>query len=458
MRMTLVVLSLAAGCYRSYEFEPDASAPPPDAVVDVGNDVAPDAGVECIPVEVRPFGSYGSEALSRFAGLRTSDRDAVLWEILRAREIEDGGRLTGHLIEGCLPSERQPWALTLTMSGTIASASLYGISEAIQTDMYGYPGNGIQVPGTLPNIAFDVRPRDEGNRFWVQHGVFEPVLVDGDYEGYCMRRNEACPYRFVEVDTDGRLVGGGGRNIGWREVDIGVASSDAVLVEASAEIVFDAGGAAPRFSTVTVQAYDCSGQQFSYRPTQVDRWRCGIASAPVEVEVAWTEAGGVARVSLPVLAEAEGLRADTLIVRGAFENWEVLAAEPWSMDAAEVRFEVPAIESVEASGTILGSARWRVEATQYERGYAALTALDAIRGPDSLHVPVQPGPVFEVDRVAPGYLATREDAETYPLRALYVGAMTVREGEPWRDHVPKVAIARAVIPFAGEPPSPVVRP
>lgn len=458
MRMTLVVLSLAAGCYRSYEIEPDASAPLPDAVVDVGNDVAPDAGVECVPFEVRPFGAYGSETLSRFAGVRTSDRDAQPWENFTAREIEESGRLTGHLIEGCLPSARQPWTLTLTMSGSIASTSLYGIEEEIQTDMYGYPGGGIQVPGTLPDIAFDVRPRDEGNRFWVQHGVFEPVLVDRDYEGYCMRRNEACPYRFVEVDGHGRLVGGGGRNIGWREVDIEVASSDAVLVEASAEIVFDAGGAAPRFATVTVQAYDCSGQQFSYRPTQVDRWRCGIASAPTEVEVTWTEAGGTARATLPVLAEAEGLRADTLIVRGELDGWEVLAAEPWSEGASAVRFEIPSLESVESSGSVLGSARWRVEANRYERGYAVLTALDVTRGPNSFHFPAMPGPIFEVDRVAPGYLATHEEAASYPLRALYVGAMTVREGEPWRDHVPKVAIARAVIPFRGVPPSPVVLP
>lgn len=454
IRLSFVLLALV-GCYQSYELTGDAGMPvdaPADAALDVETPADAEAG--CIPIRVAPAIGYGAFVSPHFGGLWLTDSDGIR-SVERLDSNESSESL---LIEGCVPREGAPWSVTLGISGTIFSPSLYGVDSELQTEIYTYDDHGLPAVRERDERQFRVRPKSAGNRFLVQHGLLDPVYVDEDYRGFCEDRHGPCPMHFVEVDGAGALVGGGGAAL-MREREYEIASGEDELVEVVTEVRFEAGGAAPPFDTVIVQAFDCSGVQFWTRPTQVDRWRCGIASTPVELAVAWDASEGVATGALPLVAVAEGLVADTIVARAASGDWEALAMEPLSRGVREVRFEVPAIESVDVSGATLGALRWRVEASRYERGFAALGAREPEAGifrENSLHLPIEAGPIFEVPRVSAGYLRHRDpERETFEVRALYVGAITVRDGEPWRDHTVKVAVARAVVPFTPDYPSPI---
>ncbi|MBX3250651.1 MAG: hypothetical protein KF901_25965 [Myxococcales bacterium] len=447
------ILGALAGCYLSHELPVDASLPA-DAPVDVAVEDAPpdarDGGRRCEPddiiVESRPIYAWGDSPT--FGGFATSivSRGGDGFES-RVSWTREGSPV---FLEDCLPRSFAPYLVAFSATRQHGGGwTILGVTDRFAATPIFPIDSGI--PRTSSPIrTFELRPQAPDSTFWVQPGIYDPFPVTRSYRGYCERRSGACPFRFVEVSSDGRLLGGG--TLRTRENELTASEREVRVV--SFEVRFEPGGAAPAFETVTVEALDCRGVPNVVVPGDVDRWRCGLASAPREVALTWSHAGGAAAGELEVLA-GETLHADTLVARAHEGEWVALALAP--LEEEVTRLELPPVEAIEGGGAIREAVFGRTVAPAFDHGF--LTGSSARVG----QVPLLFARNYAWQRGAPFELVPFTDRGEggsenagLPTLELSVGVVSTRDGAPWEPHLPRAAVRRDIFRDPRGLPSPRV--
>lgn len=420
-----VLSLLLSSCYLSHGRSQDGGSPQPDA------------GVDARPHE----GGCDSRDLRVDARLVFLDEPGLGSLIVNGRsgELFHDGHGGDHRFDLCIDAGEAPLTLEFAQQG--GPNLILGVTSDFVGEAWGR--------GVLIEPDFDMEvgelARQEPDSVFTVHVTPRLVqtIVRSPFITPCDGVLSPCRIRFIEVSTDGRLLGGGafdhrGGHGSRMVLDGRGTSTDSRRFEV--ELPRD--GLLAGLPLVDVRPMDCRGPVGPAYPGELDLWRCSYAGV-ADFEIS----DGVARGTVQFVRGPDVV-ADHLMARVADESSgldaHVLVPCCTAPDSEPLQLSFPLARRLDAH---LGE---RAEALSIEidaPGYVHAAAWYRSDGSTHRIFGFEPNGQLSMPQLPPYSHAILAGTPPPRWRELWISAVTTEEGrKPWEAGLPRAMVRRIVLP------------
>ncbi|HJL16107.1 MAG TPA: hypothetical protein RMH99_10635 [Sandaracinaceae bacterium LLY-WYZ-13_1] len=424
----LAALLTTTGCYLSHQ-RPDGGGPPSDA----GQPVDADADASCGPDDIR------IEASLLFGPHGRDGRGSMIVESRSGETLFRDGHGGDHRFELCVPREEAPLDLSFPSHGN--PNYVLGVDSDFSHGMW-----SVSRPLSLSDPEPGRLVRQEEGSAFVVHLAAHLVerITESPFLRGCRTWLDRCQIRFLEVASDGRLLGAGSLEHTPSDSDDDEMVLDArgplSTVEASFEVRLPRAGVLAGLELTEVWPLDCSRPLVGpVLPGQLDLARCRYAGV-----ASWVLAGDrVAQGTLTYITGPE-IHTDRLVARlgDPEEGLEALALVPCCNPGEMSVVEFGEVNALEGSGARAGDLSARIDAPGFEH---AFVYTDHARFTNRIWDYHTDGSLIVTSEALPPFFVERY-RDVSPAEEVWIGAVTTGDAPPWSAGMLVRSVRRRVVP------------